>query len=191
MHMAGTPARDETRGGGIDAVANDSDAVMAMVIAMAARNGVEDLHAEGVFGDAQAPRFNRLVRGRVYEALLALRYRESRDGPLFADYFAELLTQAGAIADPDEAVGADVLRAAVTLAVAEFAMAEGITGSASSALERAAVEAASTYAIEPLRTSTDPESKRQLAFLAWMVPTYWEPPEIREEFAALLAERSG
>jgi hypothetical protein len=44
----------------------------AMVIAMAARNAVEDLHAGGAFTDQQAPALNRRLRNRVYAVTLAL-----------------------------------------------------------------------------------------------------------------------
>lgn len=55
----------------------DNDAVLAKVIALAARNGVEDLHAAGAFSDQQAPSLNRRLRGRVYELLIATRHRDS------------------------------------------------------------------------------------------------------------------
>jgi hypothetical protein len=37
----------------------DGDAIFAKMIALAARNGVEDLHANGAFSDQQAPAPNR------------------------------------------------------------------------------------------------------------------------------------
>lgn len=45
------------------------DALAAKVIALAARNGVEDLHADGAFSDKQAPALNRRIRSRIYEVL--------------------------------------------------------------------------------------------------------------------------
>jgi hypothetical protein len=65
--------------GGLAAVEGDVEASIAMIVALAVRNGVEDLHAEGVFSDAQAPDFNRGVRNGLYEALVA--HKEARAEP--------------------------------------------------------------------------------------------------------------
>jgi hypothetical protein len=49
-------------------VGSDYDAVLAKVIALAARNGVEDLHAAGAFSNQQAPSLNRRLcdaRGHI------------------------------------------------------------------------------------------------------------------------------
>jgi hypothetical protein len=45
-----------------DFLALDVAAKEAVITAVLARNGVEDLHADGAFDDAQAPTLNRLLR---------------------------------------------------------------------------------------------------------------------------------
>jgi len=56
----------------------DTDAVIAKMIAVAARNGVEDLHADGAFSDQQAPLLNQRIRSRIYELLVASRRSDPR-----------------------------------------------------------------------------------------------------------------
>ena len=56
---------------------HDFEVILAKMIALAARNGVEDLHANGAFSDLQAPALNSRLRGRVYELLIATRHRNS------------------------------------------------------------------------------------------------------------------
>lgn len=58
----------------------DFDVVIATMIALAARNGVEDLHAAGAFSDEQAQALNRRIRGRIYEFQAMLDRNEQR-GP--------------------------------------------------------------------------------------------------------------
>ncbi len=68
-----------------------------MVIAMAARNWMEDLHVTGAFSDAQAPALNRRVRDRTYTVELAL-LRTDRSNPDHA--LVELLEGQARIDDP-------------------------------------------------------------------------------------------
>lgn len=64
----------------------DTNVVIAKLIALAARNGVEDLHAKGAFSDRQAPALNRLLRGWIYEFFLAT----SRSEVAFVRFVDEL-----------------------------------------------------------------------------------------------------
>jgi hypothetical protein len=149
----------------------DTNVVIAKLIALAARNGVEDLHANGAFSDRQAPALNRLLRGRVYEFLVATS-RSEADG------------QSGA-------PSAAALRGAVGRAVDEFAVVEGIDEGTALKLRRAAirgaVEAFQRTRRVALGRSRDVE-RDQMAVQWWLqsIPDYWEDPLVSVEFQALL-----
>jgi hypothetical protein len=163
----------------------DIDAVIAKVIALAARNGVEDLHAAGAFSDRQAPSLNRRLRGRVYELLLATRERDPRQDDPFAAYVDDL-------ADGHKgghAVAA--LQGTVARAVNDFAAAEAIDTATATKLRKAAikgaVEAYKTVTRLSLGRSKDEERDR-LAVEFWLrsIPSYWEEPVVSPEFQKLL-----
>lgn len=164
----------------------DMDAVIAKVIALAARNGVEDLHASGAFSDQQAPALNRRIRGRIYELLIANRLRDSsRHNDPFSQY-VDSLAQGH---KGGHTIAA--LQGAISLAVDDFATAESISADTAAKLR----EAATTSAVEAWRTlnrlslgrSKDQE-KDQFA-VEWLlrsIPDYWEEPEVSPEFQAML-----
>jgi hypothetical protein len=70
----------------------DHATLWGKVIALAARNGVEGLHAQGAFSDEQAPALNRRLRGYAYEVLIAIRRLDaSRDDDRFTAYLLDLI----------------------------------------------------------------------------------------------------
>jgi hypothetical protein len=156
----------------------DFDAVIAKMIALAARNDVEDLHAEGAFSDRQAPALNRLLRGRIYELLLAMRRGvPSRNDDPLSNYI-------NALADGNKggrAVAA--LQGAVGRAIEDFAAAEGIDPATTERLRneaiKGAVEAHKTATRLSLGRSKD-EEKDSFAVAFWLqsIPDYWEEPEV-------------
>jgi hypothetical protein len=171
----------------MDTANPDTDAAVAKMIALAARNGVEDLHAQGVFSDAQAPALNRLLRNHIYEWLLANSLQQVRPNDPFARYLEELSAgrqhkRGGSTAS---------LRGAVERAVEEFAAAEGLGEATawklSRAASKAAVEAYKTTMRLALGRSKDEEHDR-FAVNWWLqsVPDYWEEPEVSLSFQALL-----
>lgn len=160
----------------------------AMVIAMAARNAVEDLHAGGAFSDAQAPAFNRRVRNRVYAVTLALQRldRLQPDAGL-----VRLIEDQARVADPtlDSACGINpdvAVAGAVKGAIREFARAEAIPSKVATELEQASVSWA-IDALQDLQHTQRPKSQRQIAGLAWMLPGYWELPEIEPKLRRYFA----
>lgn len=164
-----------------DVTNTDFEVATAKVIALAARNGVEDLHAAGAFSDRQAPALNRRIRGRIYELLLA----RSRDGdPLtkYADDLAQGHKGGHTIA---------ALQGAVARAVDAFIAAEGIDPATGDKLRKAAikgaVEAYKTVVRLSLGRSKD-ERRDSFAVEFWLrsIPSYWEEPEVRPEFQKLL-----
>jgi hypothetical protein len=100
----------------------DHATLWAKTIALAARNGVEVLHAAGGFTDRQAPALNRRLRDHAYEVLIALRRMDPRRGDdPFSAYLIDLID------DQEEDWLRAALKGAVTNAVREFADAERST----------------------------------------------------------------
>ena len=162
------------------------EVILAKMIALAARNGVEDLHANGAFSDRQAPALNRRIRGRVYELLIATHRRDyGRDGDPFGQYIDDLAYGHG---------GGQVtaaLQGAVGQAVDDFAAAETIDSTTATKLRKAAikgaVEAYKTINSVSLGRSKNEEQDR-VAVEWWLrsIPCYWEEPEVSPEFQKLL-----
>jgi hypothetical protein len=158
----------------------DHDDLWAKVIALGARNGVEDLHANGAFSDAQAPALNRRMRSAVYELLVAMRAlgTTADDAPL-VEFLATRMEEW----DDDPLVA--TLPGALGEAVHDFAAEADIAPSVADKLEAAAVagahEAAELYA-----NAGDPEKLQGVGFLVPSIPEYWEPPDVGPEQKALL-----
>lgn len=155
----------------------------AKVIALAARNGVEALHAQGAFSDEQAPALNRRLRGRAYEVLIAIRRMDaSRDEDQFTAYVLDLID------DWEQ----DPLRAALGRAIAnavwEFADAAEIDAQTAAQLEEAAV-AGALEVVELYYRLDHQQARRQLAFLMISIPSYWERPQPSPSFEAMLKGR--
>jgi hypothetical protein len=166
--------------------ADDYDAVNAKVIALVARNGVEDLHAAGAFSDKQAPALNRRIRGSIYELLLATRRRDHlHDCDPFDKYIASLARNHRG----GRTVAA--LQGTVTRAVDDFASAEAIDTATAAKLRKAAIKGA----VEAYKTvvrlsrgrSKDEEHDR-FAVEFWLrsIPSYWEEPTVSPAFQKLL-----
>lgn len=159
-----------------------------MVIAMAARNAVEDLHAGGAFTDRQAPALNRRLRNRVYAVTLAL-LRLDRDQPDAG--LVALIEDQARIDDPtlDGSPGIEpdaAVAGAIRGAIREFARAEAITPGVTAELEQAAVSWG-IAALHGLQHLERPKSGRQVSGLAWMVPSYWEMPAIEPKLRRYFA----
>jgi hypothetical protein len=172
--------------GGEPTPEQDFDAVIAKMIALAARDGVEDLHADDAFSNRQAPALNRRIRGRIYELLLATHQRDvTKPHDPFTKYLDDLA---------DGYKGGHIvaaLQGAVGSAVDDFATAETIDRDTAAKLRaaatKAAVEAWRTVNRLSLGRSKD-EEKDQFAVNWWLrsIPDYWEEPEVRPEFQKLL-----
>jgi hypothetical protein len=164
----------------------DIDAVIAKTIALAARNGVEDLHVAGAFSDRQAPSLNRRIRGRIYELLVATRRRDlSRDTEpltMYVDDLAQGHKGGHAVA---------ALQGAVGRAVDDFAAAEAIDTATATKLRKAAIKGAvegyKTVTRLSLSRSKD-EERDHFAVEFWLrsIPSYWEEPVVSPEFQKLL-----
>lgn len=164
----------------------DVDAAIAKMIALAARNSVEDLHAGGAFSDQQAPSLNRRIRGRIYELLIARRQGDpSRDDdPLtqYVDDFAQGHSGGRAVA---------ALQGAVAHAVDAFAADEAIDAATATKLRKAAVkgavEAHNTVTRLSLGRSKDEEHDRfAVEFWLGSIPSYWEEPAVSPAFQKML-----
>jgi hypothetical protein len=163
----------------------DNHAVLAKMIALAARNGVEDLHASGAFSDRQAPSLNRRLRGRVYELLIATRHRDSSqlhdpftayvDG-LAHGYKGSHITAA--------------LQGAIARAVDEFAAAEAIDPDTARHLREAAIKGAlvAYKTVGRLRRGRPKDEHDQQAIRFWLnsIPEDWEEPVLSPEFQKML-----
>lgn len=151
----------------------------AMTIGMAARNAVENLHAGGSFSDKQAPSLNRRLRNRAYEVLLAVQLlAETGHDDRLAEFVADraaLDGQTGEAIDPIKA-----LRGAIKAAVRDFADAERLSKATANDLEAAAVEGA-TEAFKALHSVHKLKSAQQVSYLASLIPSYWELPEVAPE----------
>jgi hypothetical protein len=165
---------------------HEFEVVLAKMIALAARNGVEDLHAAGAFSDRQAPSLNRRVRGRVYELLVATHRRDyGREDDPFGKYIDDLAQghRGGQVAA--------ALHGAVGRAVDDFAAAEAIDSTTATKLRKAAIKGA----VEAYRTvnsvslgRSKNEERDRLAVEWWLrcIPSYWEEPEVSPKFQKLL-----
>lgn len=160
--------------------------MIAKIVAIGARNGVEDLHAAGAFSDPQAPAFNRRIRNRAYETLLAVHHSHATTD---ADWFTKYVDQ---LADGHSGGRTAVaLRGAIERAVDDFADAEAIDQATARKLRRAAVKGAvdayTTLSRLSLGRSKDQE-KDQRAVEFWLrsIPSYWEEPEVSPEFQTML-----
>jgi hypothetical protein len=176
-----------------DATDIDFAATFAMIIALAARNRVEDLHASGAFSDQQAPSLNRLLRGRIYELLVAThRDHPGRDDDPFMKYVDHLVlgyTGGHTIA---------ALQGAVARAVDDYAKTEAIDRATATKLRKAAIKGAMEAYKTVNRLSrgrSKDEERDRLAVEFWLrtIPSYWEKPEVSPEFQELLdsSERRG
>ena len=165
---------------------HDFEVILAKMIALAARNGVEDLHVSGAFSDRQAPALNRGIRGRIYELLIATHHRDySRDDDPFGEYIDELAQghRGGQVTA--------ALHGAVGQAVDDFAAAETIDPTTAAKLRKAAIKAAVEAHKTVTRVSLDrSKNKDQDRFAVewWLrcIPSYWEEPEVSPEFQKLL-----
>jgi hypothetical protein len=165
---------------------HDFDVVLAKMVALAARNAVEDLHAGGAFSDQQAPALNWRIRGRVYELLIATHRRDySRDDDPFGRYVDDLARghKGGQVTA--------ALHGAVGQAVDDFAAAEAIDPATAATLQRAAIKGA----VEAYKTvnrlslgRSKNEARDHFAVEWWLrsIPSYWEEPEVSPEFQELL-----
>jgi hypothetical protein len=159
----------------------DPDVMMAKFLALGVRNGVEDLHAEGAFGDDLAPTFNRLVRRHIYEALYALTHVDA-DSEKLRDYIVELAGD-----DLDDPLRA-LLPGAVTNAIYEFAEGADIEDDTAEALIDAGIaglhEHIDLYERLADASGADERSQRMATFAFAMIPAYWEDPECTSAYPA-------
>ncbi len=160
----------------------DHAALWAKTIALAARNAVEDLHAQGAFTDEQAPALNRRLRDHAYEALIAIRWvGRDQDEDAFTACLLDLIDDWEH--DPLRAA----LRSAITNAVREFADAKGFDAETAMRLEHAAVDGA-LEVVDLYDRLGEREARWQLAFLISSIPSYWEPPQLKASLRMMLED---
>jgi hypothetical protein len=163
----------------------DFDASLAKMIALAARDGVEDLHAGGAVSDRQAPALNRRLRGRIYELLIATRHRDpGRRNDPFTGYVHDLARgHRGGLA-------AAALQGAIAQAVDDFAAAEAVDSDTARQLREAAVKAAlvAYKTVNRLSRSGSKDERDRRAAEYWLmrIPSYWEEPAVSPEFQKML-----
>jgi hypothetical protein len=167
----------------------DFAAWAALVIGMSTRNAVEDLHAAGAFSDHQAPAFNRGIRNRAYEVLLALQaLADTGHDDRLVEFLDDQATCDGQAGETIEPLAA--MRGAIREAVRDFAKAEHVPKTTADKLETTAV-AGAAEAFKALRSLDKPASAEAASYLARLIPPYWEPPEVapeRRELFGLFSE---
>lgn len=169
---------------------DDFAAAAALLIGMSTRNAVEDLHAAGAFSDRQALAFNRRIRNRAYEVLLALQALAETG---YDDRLVEFLDDQAARDGQTRGETIEPLtamRGAIRGAVRDFAKAERLPKTKADELEAAALEGA-TEAFKALRSLDKQESMDEIAYMAKSLPPYWELPEVapeRRELFGLFSE---
>lgn len=153
--------------------------------AVGVREGIEPLHAEqGLLTDEAMPEFNRFMRGRLYEALLAeeLFDRDSRDPRLLE--FIESLLDAG----PEWVSREKLLRAAVIRGLQDYAEQAGIEDDRWMAHAPQVADAAlnhSTRLIPARRGQTPEQTADALHRVISLIRPYWERPIVRPDVAWL------
>lgn len=181
-HQSSSVARfwEENRG---PESGDEFSVLAAMTIGMSARNAVETLHTNGAFSDKQAPALNRRLRNRAYEVLLAVRLLgETGYDDRLAEFIADRAALDGQTGEAIDPIAA--MRGAIRAAVRDFAEAEHLQKRTAKALETAAVDGA-TAAFKALRSLDKKDSARHISYLAWMIPPYWELPEVAPELREL------
>lgn len=159
------------------------DRFVSKLFALGARNGVEHLHAAGAFDDSEAPLLNRLLRQHVYQALLALRHLDpNRDHDPMAAYLLELAADEIYQDDPYRAV----MPGAVAVAIGEFAAEVGLGEELAADLEQAAAEGCLEHVELLARAAENEEARPLLGIAAAMLPSYWEDPDVSDDFQRLL-----
>jgi hypothetical protein len=152
----------------------------AKLLALGVRNGVEDLHAAGCFDDSQAPLFNRTVRARILEALLALEFAGG-DRQSTAEAAIGWLGGHADLAEEDPLLG--LLPSAVAGAIDSFCEGIGSTAPEREDLHRAAREGLEqTICLYKDAIAGKPQARESMGLLAQMIPDYWEDAEPREDF---------
>jgi hypothetical protein len=169
-----------------DAGPREFNVALAKLLALGARNGVEDLHVAGVFSDQQAPSLNRRIRGRIYELFVALhRKHPAGERDPFVKYIDNLAV--GHSGGRTKAA----LQGAVARAVDDFSTSEDIDPPTAKKLRKAAIRGAvemyKIFSRLALGRSKD-EARDSFAIDLWLrsIPDYWEEPEVSPEFQKLL-----
>jgi hypothetical protein len=161
----------------------EAEIMQAKALALGARNGVEDLHAgpAGCFTDDQAPGFNRAMRARLYEALVALRLSFSDATPnhdWFEQFVLELLHEEDADREPFQAALTGACRAAAR----EFATGIGLSADRTERFEQAAIGGMLEHLEIIERASQDEGAARKATLMLTMIPSYWDDPAPSAEF---------
>jgi hypothetical protein len=169
----------------IDLLTTPPAALWSMAVALGARNGMEDLHHQGVVDDEHMPTLNRALRSHLYDAFSVVKAVVDGAHPAEDD----LMDWLGERIDLDcEDPLVEVVPGAVLDAVAEavdrLGLDEGIVEPLAQAGERGAREHLGILFEQP----QDPD---KLGLLIAMIPDYWEAPELSDEVAALLGAAAG
>jgi hypothetical protein len=152
----------------------------AKLFALAVRNGVEDLHAEGAFDDREASRLNSAIRGRIYEALLAIDAAGSGDEAR-ADAATDWLIAHADLSVEDPLCGA--LPQAAERGIREFGASAGKSpGTVEAMVAAGRSELLEAIAMYGRTVMGDEVAGRELGVLLAMVPDYWEEPKVLPGF---------
>jgi hypothetical protein len=149
----------------------------AVIVAVLARNGVEDLPADGVFDDGQAPALNRRFRQEAYQATYAARQVAEGDDR-FTAYLAEVAGEGHPDADDDMRLLC--LSGAIARAVRSFADEFAISDEIAQVLVEAAQVAVLDEAGEANAFMTSPIGLQ----LFFSLTSTWEPPRLSDRYRA-------
>lgn len=167
------------------------DRFVAAYLALGARNGVENLHAEGAFDDDDAPRLNRGMRNALYEAWVALREgvdEQRSNAAWFQEYCWEQLEHLDEHEASDDTMR-DVLAGACMHAASQFMLDSGADAAEADEFASAATQHMLEYyelmdrVMHASATGTD---HGEFAMAVGMLPDYWEPAELSPDFQAQL-----
>jgi hypothetical protein len=151
------------------------DQFQAQALAMMIRNAVEDLHADGAFGDDLMPAFNRTVRSWLYTIRLIEQLPTDADLPRKVFKFLRGLRS-------DHSVGgAGIIPPLYVIAtdcsVRAFCAENNIPTATCDALAGAANDGLLPF-FEALHNDDEETAMRELVFAGAMIPSYWEPAEV-------------
>lgn len=164
----------------IDLFTMTPPALWATVAALGARNGVEDLHSEGLLEDGDMPTLNRSLRNGLFDAF-AIVGAVSDGHPRADEMFIWLsdLIDIDETDDPVHAVVPPTVEDAIDHTITACNLDEGARAPLSAA--------AAAGALEYLGYLFGGQARQQeLWFVSASIPDYWEPPEHSPEVAALL-----
>lgn len=148
-----------------------------MRVAVLARNGVEDLHADGAFDDTQSPCLNRLFRQEAYQVMYAMQHADEDTDDEFVDYLVEVGQDGHPDAEDD--MRRQCLTGAVARAVEEFAREQDID----ELIARELAEAAQLGVLDQAEAEGLVSSPLGVRLFFSLISA-WEAPELSADYRA-------